>query len=200
MEEPEMNALAILGSAALAVATPEKQLEHGFFFFGMIAWGLMGTVALIASLLGILFMTMVVAPNATQRSTAALRERNILSFAAGVPVFAGFGLLGAATHGAPVVFSVVAVLFGIGLVLAFASASEDIGRRLFWAIGKDGSRASHLASGWLVFALGSLFPVIGWFLIFPYVSISGLGSLVTGFLRPKVAPAGPPRDVDFDVK
>ena len=59
-------------------------------------------------------------------------------------------------------------------------ASRSRGRRLFWACGKEGSRASHLASGWLVFSFGDLFPVLGWFVILPYVSLSGLGSVVVG--------------------
>jgi hypothetical protein len=75
----------------------------------------------------------------------------------------------------------LAVLAGRGRFLARAAA-EDIGRRLFWACGKEGSRASHLASGWLVFAFGACFPVLGWFVILPYVSLSGLGSVVMGML------------------
>ena len=150
-------------------------------------------VALIVSLLGILSMTLVVAPNATQRFAGALRERNIRSFSSGLPVLLLFGGAGALTQRAPALFTVVGVAFGVALVLGFAAASEDIGRRLFWSCGKEGSRASHLAVGWLVFAFGSLFPVLGWFLILPWVSLSGLGSIVVGALaRTPVA-----KDVEF---
>lgn len=166
---------------------------------GVFAFGF-GT-ALIVSLLGILYMTIVVAPNLTQRCSSALRERNFLSFLAGVPVALVSAFLVAVTHKAPALSALFATAFGVTLILAYAAAAEDIGRRLYWACGKEGSRAAHLASGWLIFAFGALFPVIGWFVILPYVSLSGLGSLVVGTLRarkaePAAAPV-PSRDIEF---
>ena len=168
-------------------------------FYGVIFLAFAGAVgvALIVSLLGILYMTLVVAPNATQRFTGALRERNVRSFLLGIPVAGGYGLAAAAVQKVPALVSVVALAFGVSLVLAYAAAAEDIGRRLFWACGKEGTRASHLAAGWLVFAFGSLFPVIGWFVIFPYVSLSGLGALPLGALSRRAAPAPRPEDIAF---
>jgi hypothetical protein len=181
---------------ALGLVDPDPQQA----FYGVIFLAFAGAlgVALIVSLLGILYMTLVVAPNATQRFTGALRERNLRSFLFGVPVAGVFGLAGAATHKVPALFSLVALAFGVSLVLAYAATAEDIGRRLYWSCGKEGSRASHLAAGWLVFAFGSLFPVIGWFVIFPYVSLSGLGSLPMGAFARRAA-AAPSRtgDVEF---
>jgi hypothetical protein len=174
-----------------------QQAFYGVIF--LVFAGVLG-VALIVSLLGILSMTLVVAPNATQRCAAALRERNVRSFFAGLPVLGVFGISAAATHRTPELLSVVALTFSVALVLAFAAAAEDIGRRLFWSCGKEGSRASHLAVGWLVFAFGSLFPVLGWFLILPWVSVSGLGSLLVGALRSAPAAGAPPaapKDVEF---
>jgi len=138
----------------------------------------------------------VVAPNATQRLSGALRERNILSFFAGIPVVGFFGVTGAISHRHPAMAALTLVGFGVVLVLGFAAAAEDIGRRLYWACGKDGSRASHLASGWLVFAFGSLFPVLGWFVILPWVSLSGLGSVLVGLL-PARRTAEPGKDIEF---
>lgn len=170
-------------------------------FYGVIFLTFAGALgmALIVSLLGILYMTMVVAPNATQRFTGALRERNIRSFLFGIPVAGGYTLAAAAVHKVPALFTLVGLAFGVSLVLAYAATAEDIGRRLFWACGKEGTRASHLAAGWLVFAFGSLFPVIGWFVIFPYVSLSGLGALLVGaFSRPAASsPAPRPDDIAF---
>jgi hypothetical protein len=181
---------------ALGLVDPDPQQA----FYGVIFLAFAGAlgVALIVSLLGILYMTLVVAPNATQRFTGALRERNLRSFLVGVPVAGVFGLAGAAVHSVPALFSLVALAFGVSLVLAYAAAAEDIGRRLYWSCGKEGSRAAHLAAGWLVFAFGSLFPVVGWFVIFPYVSLSGLGSLPLGAFARGAAPA-PARagDVEF---
>jgi len=176
-------------------------MQQAFFAAGSGVFAFGFGAALIVSLLGILYMTLVVAPNLTQRCSTALRERNFLSFLAGLPVALVSAFLMGVTHKAPVLVSLIAMAFGVTLILAFASAAEDIGRRLYWACGKEGSRASHLASGWLVFAFGALFPVIGWFVILPYVSLSGLGSLVVGAFssRSKGSPAAsaPPKDIEF---
>lgn len=181
----------------LAMAAIEGDPQQAFYGVIFLAFaGALG-VALIVSLLGILYMTLVVAPTATQRFTAALRERNLRSFFVGLPVAGVYAAAGAVVHKSPALFSIVALAFGVSLVLACAAAAEDIGRRLFWSCGKEGSRASHLAAGWLVFAFGSLFPVLGWFLIFPYVSLAGLGSLVLGTFAGR-APAAPAAgDVEF---
>ena len=172
--------------------------EQSFYGVIFLAFAAAVGVALVVSLLGILFMTLVVAPNATQRFTSALRERNVRSFFVGLPVLGIFLFGGAVTHRAPALFAVASMALGVALVLGFAAASEDIGRRLFWACGKEGSRATHLAAGWLVFAFGSLFPVLGWFVILPWVAISGLGSLVVGALS-GTAPAAP-KDLDLEPK
>ena len=108
-----------------------------------------------------------------------------------------FGLITALVHKAQVLVAINALIFGVVLILAFAAAAEDIGRRLFWACGKEGSRASHLASGWLVFAFGACFPVLGWFVILPYVSLSALGSVVMGML-PSRKPASELKDIQFE--
>src|SRR6185295_12451355 len=110
--------------------------------------------------------------NATQRLSGALRDRNFVSFFAGIPVVGVFGLLTAILHRSQFLVATNFLIFGVVLILAYASAAEDIGRRLYWACGKEGSRAAHLASGWLVFAFGACFPVLGWFVILPYVSLS----------------------------
>src|SRR5438876_188423 len=154
--------------------------------------------ALIVSLLGILYMTMVIAPNATQKFSGALREHNIKSFFAGLGTTALLLGLLAVAHRQPTLQVMLSAVLGVAIIPAFAAGAEDIGRRLFWACGKEGSRASHLASGWLVFSFGSLFPVIGWFVIFPYVTFSGLGSIVVGAFSSRGAAAPAPRqDVEF---
>jgi hypothetical protein len=176
--------------ASLAADGPQlKDLQNAYFGLGTVAFAFMAATAAIVSLLGILYMTLVVAPNATQRFSGALRERNLASLLTGVPVAGAFLLAGAATHRAEALAGLSLLAFGVALILAFAAAAEDAGRRLFWACGREGSRASHLAAGWLVLAFGSLFPVIGWFLILPYAVLSGLGSLVIGAFPRR--PGGP---------
>lgn len=183
--------------AMMALAGPNpEELQKLFMGTGFLASAFVVGAAGIVSLLGILYMTMVVAPNATQRLSGALRERNLLSFFAGIPVVGFFGISGAIVHRSPLLSGMNAVAFGVVLILAFAAAAEDIGRRLYWACGKEGSRASHLASGWLVFSFGALFPVLGWFVILPWVSLSGLGSVLVGLLPQRKA-AEPVKDIDF---
>lgn len=168
-----------MNTILLASLAPDSR--EAFYSAGALAFGYLGLTAFFVSLLGILYMTLVVAPNLTQRFTGALRQRNIRSFLVGLPV-AGLGLGAGAvlTHAAPAIGAAWGLGFLVLLVLGYAAAAEDIGRRLYWACGKEGSRAAHLAAGWLVFMFGSLFPILGWFLIFPYVSLSGLGSIVVG--------------------
>ena len=189
--------------AMMALATIDnsnpQDVQNLFMSVGTLAAAFVVGTAGIVSLLGILYMTMVVAPNATQRISGALRERNIASFFAGIPVLGLFGLTTAIVHKSQALVAVNGLVFGVVLILAFAAAAEDIGRRLYWACGKEGSRASHLASGWLVFAFGALFPVLGWFLILPYVSLSGLGSVVMGML-PSRKPASELKDIEFPEK
>ena len=178
--------------ALLAALAPDADARQAFLGMGFAFFALGVAVLLILSLLGILFLTLAIAPGATQRFSTALRERNLLSFFAGIPVLAAFGLGGALLQSHPAPSFLLLIVFGIVLLLAFAAAAEDIGRRLFWATGKEGSRAAHLAAGWIVFAFGALFPVVGWFLVLPYVSLSGLGSLVVSFCCPRAAGAAPP--------
>jgi hypothetical protein len=186
-------------ASAVAGIDPQE-LQNLFMSTGFLAASFVVGTAGIVSLLGILYMTMVVAPNATQRLSGALRDRNILSFFVGIPVVGFFAATGAITRHAGPLFVVNGLAFSVVLILAFAAAAEDIGRRLYWACGKEGSRAAHLASGWLVFAFGACFPVLGWFVILPYVSLSGLGSVVVGALPARRAAAPAANDLEFPGK
>jgi len=185
--------------STLALASlSEPKIEAAFLSLGALASGFAVLAAMSISLLGILYMTIAIAPHATQKFSGALREHNIKSFFAGLGSAVVMLAVLAVTHRAQGLKILLMTLFGAALIPAFAAGAEDIGRRLFWASGKEGSRASHLASGWLVFAFGSIFPVIGWFLIFPYVTLSGLGSIVVGGLSSTRPQAGlPTRDIEF---
>ena len=190
---------ALMGMAAVDGST-SQDLQNHILNMGAIALSSIVGMISIVSLLGILAMTLVVAPNATQRISGALRERNVASFFAGIPIFGFFGLTTAIVHKSQVLVAANFLVFGVILILAYAAAAEDIGRRLFWACGKEGSRASHLASGWLVFAFAACFPVLGWFVILPYVTLSGLGSVVVGMLPPRKAAAAEMKDIEFPEK
>jgi hypothetical protein len=193
-----MEAVALMQAAV--DASNSRDAQTFFYSMGGLAASFIVGAAGIASLLGILYMTLVVAPNATQRISGALRERNVVSFFAGIPIFGFFGLTTAIVHKSQPLVAVNFLIFGVILILALAAAAEDIGRRLFWACGKEGSRASHLAGGWLVFAFSACIPVLGWFVILPYVTLSSLGSVVVGMLPPKKAAATEVKDIEFPEK
>lgn len=184
---------------AMMAGINPQELQNMFMGTGFLAASFIVVAAGIVSLLGILYMTMVVAPNATQRLSGALRDRNFISFFAGIPVVGLFGLTTAIFQHSKAMEAANFLAFGVVLILAFASAAEDIGRRLYWACGKEGSRAAHLASGWIVFAFGACFPVLGWFVILPYVTLSGLGSVVVGAF-PSRRSAEPVKDIEYPEK
>jgi len=184
-------------NAPMMVDATLQESQKAFYGSGFVAFAAFLGVVSILSYLGILYMTMVVAPNVTQRFSGALRERNVRSFFVGLPVTGSFLLLTALFQQAPILMAVTVLLGGVISVLGLAAASEDIGRRLHWACGKEGTRASHLASGWLVFAFASCVPVLGWFVIFPYVFFSGVGSVVVGAFSRRGPAAPDPKDIEF---
>jgi hypothetical protein len=194
-----MEAITVMMQAACDASTGQDLQNHVMNMGALALSAIVGTVAIV-SFLGILYMTMVVAPNATQRFSVALRERNVASFFAGIPILGFFAVTTAILQKAQLLVAVNLLIFGVIAVLAYAAAAEDIGRRLFWACGKEGSRASHLAGGWLVFAFAACFPVLGWFVILPYVTLSGLGSVVVGMLPAKKGAAGEIKDIEFPEK
>ena len=100
-----------------AIETDPQQALQGMIW---LACAVAVGVALIVSLLGILYMTLVVAPNATQRFTGALRERNLRSFLIGLPVAGAYGVAGAVVHKNPALLSIVGLAFGVSLFLAYA--------------------------------------------------------------------------------
>ena len=110
---------------ALAVAGPKN--DEAFFATGA---ALFVILIFNIALLGILFMTMVVAPTLTRRYSTTLRERNARSFFTGIPVFLGLGTLsvmGFAVH--PALGTVALMGSVITLLVGLAAASEDVGRR-----------------------------------------------------------------------
>lgn len=178
-----------------AKAAPDQSHAHMQDQFYSVGAGLfiLGAVAILqVATLGILFLTMAVAPNLSSRVSGALRERNIRSFFVGAPIGGILFILLLIGLQAPLLFAITAVIGGVGLLLGLSAASEDIGRRVYWACGKEGSRAAHLASGWLVFSFSCWIPILGWIVIPAYVVLSGLGSIVVSAFRKDA-----PKDVEF---
>lgn len=184
----------------LSVAEQVEEAALGFYSAGGLFFvvGVVGGVLLLAAaVLGILYMLTVIAPGVTERCSGTLRERNMASFLAGLPILAAMIVVLTALKANPGLAFISVTLFVTLLLVGWAGASEDLGRRLFWVSGREGTRATHLASGWLVFVFAASFPVIGWFLILPYVSASGLGSMVMSFFRRPAPPATTTRGVEI---
>ncbi len=84
----------------------------------------------------------------------------------------GFDLL--ALLGLVVIFALA-----VGLLLGLSGVSRLVGERLAPAAG---STRQHLW-GALALILGSLMPFVGWFFLFPYAALLGLGGVILGLFR-----------------
>lgn len=154
------------------------KVEHDFYGMGTVVLLAISALILLGVAQAILLLVQVVAPGLSQRCAGAVKGRSFVSFLAGIPVMGIFLVLGAIGKKVEPVGLVTVLFFGFSSLLALAVTAEDIGRRLYWANGKEGSRIRHLMVGWPIFCLSSAVPVLGWWVILPYGMISGLGSIV----------------------
>jgi len=160
-------------------ATHFQQAGTAFYLtgFAILASGLM---------LGLLTLVQATAPDLLGRAAKGLRDRPYLSLGAGIAVTALLGTLARFAH--PVAPFALVTFTGLGL-FGLAATAENLGRRIAWISGKEGSRFSHLATGWLVFAGAACVPYVGWLLVLPWGILSGVGSLLVGL---SVRSAPPP--------
>lgn len=164
------------------------QAQEAFYGMGTLLFFMIAVVVAAAAFLGVLWMVMAVAPGLTQRSAEALGRRNFVSFLAGLPFFGLLILFGLLGKVAPAAGGLGVLALSVFFLVGLAAASEDIGRRLFWACGREGSRASHLAAGWALFFCAAWLPFVGWFVVLPYFAFAGLGSIVVGMVSSRKAP------------
>jgi hypothetical protein len=189
-----MHFILMIQQAAQNPVTPDQLQQASFGFYGLGSI-LMISIAVLAVAGALHLLTMVVAPDLTARSCNALRQRSFLSFAAGGGIAIAMLLGGALCKALPVLgipWALMATLLG---TLGLAAASEDLGRRLFWTCGGEGNRATHILSGWAVMGLASSVPFLGWFVIAPYLVLSGVGSIVVGMVT-----ARPPKSPSVDIE
>jgi len=171
--------------------TPElafHQAGAAFFMTGFILFSAAGSAAL---LLGLLVLLQSAAPDLVGRAATGVRERPFISLglgAASYAVFLGLAALGKAVP--PAAGFGVAAFAGLSL-FGLAATSENLGRRIAWNAGREGSRASNLAVGWLVFFAAACVPFVGWLLVLPWGLFSGIGGLFVGLRRSTPAPASP---------
>ncbi|MBI2933053.1 MAG: hypothetical protein HYY16_15525 [Planctomycetes bacterium] len=148
-----------------------------------------GALMLLMLMVGVLLMTLVFAPGLAARGAVSVREHNVLSFLTGVVVFAVFALLGRIGQNVPPVGVGALGGFTILLLLGLTGLSEDFGRRLAWMAGTERSRAAHVLMGWPTLAAAICVPVVGWFIVLPYVVLSALGSVPLGLFRRERKPS-----------
>jgi len=153
-----------------SVATQFQQAGLAFYLtgFAVLASGL---------LLGLLTLLQATAPDLLGRASKGLRERPYVSFGVGVVVTLFLGSLARIVQ--PAAPFALVTFTGLGL-FGLAAMAENLGRRIAWISGKEGSRFSHLATGWLVFAGAACVPYVGWLLVLPWGVLSGVGSLLVG--------------------
>jgi len=130
---------------------------------------------------GLLVLVAAVAPNITHRAGYCLRNRGLPSFLLGLGAMVVLFIGTIAGHHAPPLALLVVTVGTVAFILAMGTASEALGRKLAILAGRDGNRVSHLIWGWLAFSLASGVPLVGWFIVFPYGLISGLGASILGF-------------------
>jgi hypothetical protein len=136
-----------------------------------------------ALLLGLLVLLQSSAPDLIGRAAGALRERPFVSLGVGAGMIAGFVGLAALGKAVPAAgLFAVASFAGLGL-FGLAAQAENLGRRIAWISGREGSRVSNLAIGWMVLFSAACVPYVGWFLVLPWGLAGGLGSLAQAMVR-----------------
>ncbi|MBI5367298.1 MAG: hypothetical protein HZA54_09690 [Planctomycetes bacterium] len=162
-----------------------------------------------ASFLALILLIAAVAPAASGRIAEEFRAGQTRCFLLGLVNAVFLTLLMVVTHGKLAVLVFPAL--GFLLVLGLTGACDDLGRRVLALTRRDTDRLGRLAAGALVAFFASLVPVIGWFLILPYLALAGCGACVSWLVAlrksaPKPAasatgsggatPAAPPPPVD----
>lgn len=148
---------------------------------------LIAAPVVLASLVALFSLLRVLFPDQVGNARAAATEMPGRSFALGTVnllllsvIVAAFGALGEGRAG---IFQLLAlILLGllvIALAFGLTGMSVLIGERLL----PDASHARQTAWGSATLVLASLTPFLGWFALFPYLAILGLGGFLIGLFR-----------------
>jgi hypothetical protein len=149
---------------------------------GMIVVAVLGVVCLAALflVLGVLFPTAV---ERTRRSAEGALGRSFLiglvNFIFILAIGLGLGALGRSFGLAfiGVIVFVLAVALILVLTFGLAGMAEVVGERLT----PDRGRVRKTGWGTAALALGCLTPYVGWFGLFPFVALTGIGAFVLGW-------------------
>jgi hypothetical protein len=148
---------------------------------------IMGALLAVAVGLSLLIVVQLLFPGLTTCGTEALRKGLFRSFLLGLAVLVVLvAIVYAASLAAKPVGGLLAVVLMIFLaLLTFPMVSQDMGRRIFARSDASRGPAAQLAVGWLVFVGAGITPILGWFIIFPFLTLAGIGALVQAFWTSK---------------
>ena len=157
------------------------------------AWHMHGPVAAISKImftflavavwLCLLIVVQLLFPGLTTCGAEALGKGLFRSFLLGLAVLVVLvGVVFVASLAAKPLGGVIAVvLMTLLALITFPMISQDMGRRIFARSGANRGPVAQLAVGWLVFAGAGITPILGWFIIFPFLTLAGIGALVQTF-------------------
>ena len=157
--------------------------------------GLLGILLAVAIGMSLLVVVQLVLPGLTSCGVRALAKGLFRSFVLGLAVLAGviFVVFLISRVSPPIAGLLALVLLALLGLTSFAVVSQDLGRRITGGAQSTRGPGGQLAIGWLVFVGASLAPVLGWFLIFPFLTIAGIGGVVqTIWTRKAAQPPAPP--------
>lgn len=128
----------------------------------------------------LLIVVQLLFPGLTSCGADAMRKGLFRSFLLGLAVFVVLVLLvaGASAVAKPLGDALGGVLLILLALITFPMVSQDLGRRIFARSAANPGPVGQLAVGWLVFA-GASIP--GFFIIFPFLTLAGIGALVQTF-------------------
>ncbi|MBI3272496.1 MAG: hypothetical protein HYZ53_26125 [Planctomycetes bacterium] len=183
---------------------PALRVAEALHGLAAAAGGAVFFVAALASMLALVALVAATAPATTSRIAAEFRASQAKCFLLGL-VNALFLLFLLVLTRGKLAFVVVPLL-ALLLLLGTTAVSDELGQRVLALTRSDLSRLGRLLLGASVFYLASLFPVVGWFVVFPYLALTGCGACIAWLFsqRPPepgaasaAAPAGgtsPPAD------
>jgi hypothetical protein len=133
--------------------------------------------------LSLMIVVQLLFPGLTTCGTEVLRKGLFRPFLLGLAVLVVLvGVVFLASLVAKPLGGVIAVvLMALIALITFPMVSQDMGRRIFARSGANRGPVAQLSVGWLVFAGAGMTPILGWFIIFPFLTLAGIGALVQTF-------------------
>lgn len=107
------------------------------------------------------------------------------AFFMGLPFAAGFGLFSVALTGSGGPAAMVGITLGVIMTAISLVGTASLARLLgghLWGEPGSHSQLKRTGSAALVIGLASLFPIVGWFLVFPFLYTASLGGALLALL------------------